>query len=183
MLDCRTERHDDNGVPTMLSTTQRQALYDWLSDGSGRVKMIGSSIPFFPDLKQEADDKWTGYASERTEILEYIAQLGVTRVVFVSGDVHCSFVSELTSPTTPGFKVFSVVSSSFFWPYPHMTKKDFVLDGQLQSSSARRYQVTTLSDVHSTDNFCRLGVTPEGISVSFFDRKGKLLAPEIQGRF
>lgn len=185
VMDCRTERvwSKNESGRRMISSEQMQALLAWLSDGSGRVKLIVSSVPAIPDLKDDADDKWTGFAAERTQILDHIFRQKIGKVVFVSGDVHCSFVAELAADADPAFRVLSVVSSSFYWPYPHMKQDDFATKGKLASKSANGYRIRSVSEIHSTDNFCRLAVTPTGIDVAFFGRKGEALGAPVQRKF
>lgn len=186
MMDSRTERVWDEDVKkrSMIKRTQMEALLAWLGDGSGQVKMVVTSVPFFPDLEEENEDKWGGFVRERTEILDFILKNKVRKVVFVSGDVHCSFSAELTSPKDPKFKVISVVSSSFFWPYPHMEAGDFVLKGKLTvPKSGNEYRVAKASEVLGTDNFGRLEIAPDQISISFFARKGEQLGSTVTRTF
>lgn len=185
VMDSRTERKWDD-VPErrrMVKRTQMDALKKWLGDGSGRAKMIVTSVPFFPDLESDSEDKWGGFSLERTEILDFIFEKKIRKVVFLSGDVHCSFSAELTSPNDAAFKVISIVSSSFFWPYPHMDDGDFVLSGALKSESPNAYKVGNSSKVYATDNFSRITVDEQGLDIEFFQRKGELLGSKTRRGF
>jgi alkaline phosphatase D len=177
VTDSRTERvwSSDPDKRRMMSDAQMAGLLNWLNNKSGRVKMIVTSVPFFPDLKSESDDKWSGFIPERTKILDFILTNNIGKVVFLSGDVHCSFSAELITPRDPAFKISSIVSSSFFWPYPHMDSGEFAFDDSLKSSSQNSYTVVNASAVFSTDNFARVRVDPNGMTISFFQRKGELL--------
>jgi alkaline phosphatase D len=177
VMDSRTERvwSSDPNKRRMISEIQMAALLNWLNDKSGRVKMVVTSVPFFPDLKSESEDKWSGFVPERTRILDFILANQIRKVVFLSGDVHCSFSVELNTEEDPAFKVISVVSSSFFWPYPHMDSGEFAFDDFIKSSSQNSYQVVNASAVFSTDNFARVTVNPNEMTISFFKRKGELL--------
>ena len=185
VLDSRTERQwsENPKERAMISRNQMDALKGWLKDKSGRVKLVVTSVPFFPDLEDENDDKWGGFVFERTEILDFIRKHQVRKVVFLSGDVHCSFSAELTCSNDPDFKVISVISSSFFWPYPHMDDGDFSLRGKLKTTSKATYKVVNPSEVHSTDNFARLDINPKSISISFFERKGDQLGKTVRRIF
>ncbi|MCZ2094785.1 MAG: alkaline phosphatase D family protein [Anaerolineae bacterium] len=44
-------------------------------------------------------DRWEGYAPERTEVLRFIEDNGIRNVVFVSADVHTTFINNLTYQT------------------------------------------------------------------------------------
>ncbi|QMD25604.1 alkaline phosphatase family protein [Citrobacter freundii] len=182
VMDVRTERiwNDDPLKRQMIKQSQMKALLDWLAANPGRVKMIVSSVPFFPDLNSDAEDKWGGYQRERTQILDYILQNKIRKVCFVSGDVHCSFTTQLTSPVDKDFRVLSIISSSLFWPYPHMEQNDFVLKGALTSNSQNQYTVTSSTQIYSEDNFARLEVFPDAVTVTFYERKGSALGRPIK---
>jgi alkaline phosphatase D len=183
--DCRTERRwsDKPSERRMLKNSQMDALLAWLKNGSNQVKIIVTSVPFFPDLKSESEDKWSGFIGERTRILDFIQDNQIQKVIFLSGDVHCSLTTQLTSPADPSFKILSVISSAFFWPYPHTDQSDFILKGTLKNSSKRKYTVSGISDVVTTDNFTRLDLTPGDVMIRVFKRKGEQAAPAVRHVF
>ena len=47
-------------------------------------------------------DRWEGYALERTEVLKFIEDNTIRNVVFVSADVHTTFINNLTYQTEAG---------------------------------------------------------------------------------
>jgi alkaline phosphatase D len=177
--DTRTERYlsDDPDEREIVSPLQLEALKDWLADGSGRAKFVVTAVPFFPDTASLEDraDKWGGFVGQRTGVLDHIRCEGVKRVVFLAGDYHLSMKAELISPGAPDFKVLSVVSSPFFWPYPHRSWRKSLLSGPLASSSEHEYVVVNSSPLQATDNFTRVTTDLEGLSLSVFDRKGETL--------
>jgi alkaline phosphatase D len=179
VTDTRTERYlsDDPNEREIIGALQLEALKDWLVDGSGRVKFVVTAVAFFPDSAavQDRDDKWGGFVRQRTEILDLIRQESVKRVVFLAGDLHFSMKSELVSPGAPDFRVLSIISSAFFWPYPHRTWRTYQLSGALASSSENEYQVVESSPLQATDNFTRVTTDLQGLSLSVHDRKGELL--------
>ncbi|MFT6864379.1 MAG: alkaline phosphatase D [Akkermansiaceae bacterium] len=178
VLDCRTERWIwdlENREKLMIGKDQMKTLKRWLADGSGRAKIIVSSIPFFPDATSESSDKWSGFPEQRKEILTHIESKKISKVVFFSGDVHSSFSAQLTSPS--GLKIHSVVSSAFFWPYPHPHERDFKITGTIDGGAIGSFKITDKTKVISDDNFTRVKVTTTGISTEVFERKGK----KIQG--
>jgi alkaline phosphatase D len=186
VTDSRTERiwDKDPGKRRMIKPSQMEALKIWLTMNPGLVKMVVTSVPFFPDLDDpDRDDKWTGFAAQRTEILDFILEKKISKVVFLSGDVHCSMCAELGATKDSDFKIASIISSSLFWPYPHMDPSGFDLAGPIASDSPNGYNVTQHSEVFSTDNFARMEVTPKGISVTFFERKGAKLDKTIDIAF
>ncbi|MBE7380097.1 MAG: phytase [Leptolyngbya sp. SIO1E4] len=49
-----------------------------------------------------AEDRFEGYAAERTELLSFIDQNGIDNVVFMAGDFHGTIVNNLTYQVAPG---------------------------------------------------------------------------------
>ncbi|MDJ0733018.1 MAG: alkaline phosphatase D family protein [Nostocaceae cyanobacterium] len=176
VTDVRTERYltDIERERQIISQSQMEAIKKWLNDGSNRIKFIASSVPFFPDSKDKISDKWSGFLYQRTELIDFIFDNKIKPVIFLSGDVHCSMSAEIISDEQPNFKVISVVSSAFFWPYPHTQASSFQLDGELKTYSSHRYRLVNAGPVHSIDNFTRVTVDKTALKVEVFSRKGEL---------
>ncbi len=172
VADTRTERRLDPGERAMLGAEQERALLDWLADGSPRVKFLVSSVPLFA---AEGEDTWEGFRDQRDQLLDFICERRIRRVVVLSGDVHASFSAELRSRRDPAFQIVSVVSSAFFWPYPHPPRSRFQAEGSIVSKSANGYYLAQRTDVYATDNFVRLTCSPSELGVEVFERKGRLL--------
>ena len=179
VMDTRTERfYDDNGERIrIISDVQMQALKCWLNDDSTRVKFVATSVPFFPDLKGGGRDRWDSFTEQRCEILDHIRTNKIRKVVFLSGDVHSSMSAELHHTSDADFNVISVVSSPFYWPYPHTKSGDFIMSGNLHDAPG--YVLGSGSPVISTDCFARANVTPCSVQVEFYERKGRLLNRQI----
>jgi alkaline phosphatase D len=180
VMDTRTERKLSTAGNQLISEVQMKALLSWLSDGSGKVKLVVSSVPVFPDLSSDSDDKWSAFPEQRTQVLEHIRVNKIRKVVFVSGDLHCSFVSHLRVDSDPDFSVHAVVSSSFFWPYPHTDESDLLFGKALRSSGNTRYVSKKIAGVFSADNFARIDVDPQEVRISFFERKGARLGKIVK---
>ena len=45
-------------------------------------------------------DQWDGYTADRRELVDFLADRGVTDTVFLTGDIHSAWACEL--PSTPG---------------------------------------------------------------------------------
>ncbi len=176
VTDTRTERYLSADVleREIIGDLQLAALMDWLADGSGRVKFVVSAVPLFPDPASREDraDKRGGFVGQRTQVLEHIRAENVKRVVFLSGDLHLSMKSELVSPGAPDFKVLSIISSAFFWPYPHRSWRRYQLSGPLEVMSDNVYEVVNTSPAQATDNFTRVTADLEQLKLSVFSRKG-----------
>lgn len=174
VTDSRTERAVlPDGTAEMISREQMGALKRWLNDSSGRVKVVVTSVPFVPDSASgESKDKWSGFQRQRIQLLEHIERNQIRRVVFFSGDVHASMSLELLSPSN--VKIISVVSSAFFWPYPHPSARHFRTTGTIDGGRAGQFRMTNASRVVSDDNFTRLKITPRKMEIEVFGRKGEL---------
>ena len=173
VTDSRTERFypEEGDVRLIFSEEQIEALKNWLAaEADGRVKLVATSVPFFPDLAG-GRDRWDGFPDQRNEILDFIQANQIRKVVFLSGDVHSSMSAELVDADDPSFKVVSIVSSPFFWPYPHSKASRFQLSGYLKHAN-RRYQIGNARPLVSKDNFTRVTVRPDEVTVEVFGRKG-----------
>lgn len=178
VMDVRTERVlGGPGEARLVSSEQMSALLSWLTDGSGRVKLVVSSVPLFPETRAKTDDHWAGFPRDRHALLSHIVEHRVERVVFLSGDIHASLSAELCGIEGTKTRLISVISSPFFWPYPEVSYRSLVLEGTLRSSNYV-LQLQRVGPVHSTDNFTRITVDPDRITVSVFSRKGDPLAPD-----
>ncbi len=175
VTDSRTERYfGTNNEAEMLGPDQMRALKRWLKDGSGRVKIIVSSVPFVPDsASDESKDKWAGFQKQRIELLEHIEEHQIKKVVFFSGDIHASLSLELISQSN--LKILSVVSSAFFWPYPHPSARHFRTKGTISGGNAGTFRLANASKVIADDNFTKVHVRQTHIDVEIFERKGKRL--------
>jgi len=176
-LDTRTERElsDLDEFRKIVSDEQFNVLKEFLTEDTGRVKFVFSSVPFFPDGKQFDQDKWSGFLKQRTELLEFIRINQIRKVVFLTGDLHLSVSSELRCDADPDFKIISIISSPFFWPYRHRKEESLSLRGPITTDGSTNitYSVGKASKVTSEDNFTRIDVSPEKIRVRVFSRKGE----------
>jgi phosphodiesterase/alkaline phosphatase D-like protein len=89
---------------TLLGRTQLDNLKHDLA--SAEASGITWKFVMLPEPIQNltivgAQDRYEGYAAERTELLSFINENGIDNVVFVSADVHGSFVNNLTYQETP----------------------------------------------------------------------------------
>jgi alkaline phosphatase D len=179
VMDVRTERYNKAQPPELISARQMQALEAWLRADPGGLKFVVSAVPFFPDLKLggwamgERNDKWAGFQHQRQHLLDFMRNQGVRRTVFLSGDVHVSFWSELRSISDPRFRVHSIISSAFNAPALNapefLFKHEGILDGQSD------YELTRHGGYTRVSNFTRLSWKEPTLRVEIFDRKGKRL--------
>lgn len=86
---------------TMLGRQQEQWLYEGLDSSNARWNVIAQQY-LVSQLQQMRDgepfywsDSWDGYPISRQRLLDYIAQRQVTNPVFIGGDIHSFWVSDL----------------------------------------------------------------------------------------
>lgn len=97
VLDTRTQRI--RGERRMLDEAQLELLLHWLDEHRQRIKFVVSSVPFLAelsdaaDLAEECDDKWAGrfYRGQRDRILDFVHEKSIGRLVFLVGDMHCTY--------------------------------------------------------------------------------------------
>ncbi len=175
VMDTRTERFSASKPPQLITPEQMNALKRWLVAPGGTTKFVVTSVPFFPDSHSGAQDQWSGFDHQRIEILDFICTRKVSKVVFLSGDVHCSMAGQLKCSSDPNFLVTSIISSSFFWPYPQGQASAFKLKGTLSTGKAGTYTLSGFGKIHSKDNFTRVSTDGAKLKIEFFERKGGLL--------
>ena len=209
VLDERTQRCKDDepglednhllGRPSMYpkkEPTQLDHLCEWLTahKKDPRPKFIVSPTVFVPnpvlttrsDRHKEKSDAWPAFPATRRRLLSHIVKNRVQNVVFLSGDIHCSNVAEISfsgNKTVEKLKAYSVTSSAFYWPfwfadgepsnYVHNSRRQkdtFVVDKAANiKMDYRAYNFT------QKDNFCRVDVdwSSRKMQVVAIDRKGK----------
>lgn len=107
VLDSRSERR-----PSTRSTASAEyisrAQMDWLKEGlassTAVFKIIVNSVPIsdFPGVFDFAqNDRWEGYAAQRTEILSFIDDNAIAGVLWVAGDFHLASAGRV-STSGPG---------------------------------------------------------------------------------
>lgn len=125
MLDTRLEGRDEQGLGLdnqrqLISPQQEQFLLDALSEAqtNGTTwKMIGQQVMFgqlnaenLPDIDigdingnvPLNADQWDGYPMSRDNIFSHIETQGIDNLIVVTGDIHTSWASELTTdPNNP----------------------------------------------------------------------------------
>ena len=215
VCDTRTQRYmdddekslDDNhllGRPSFGGTTiaQIDKLLQWLLKQPRTVpKFIVTPSVFVPNPifardgasqhRKEKSDSWPAFPTTRRAILDCIHKNSIQNVIFLSGDVHCANVAQLTfNNGGENLKVYSITSSAFYWPFPFSDgdPSNFVHDSQGQGqddpfvltdrSTIMHYKAWNFTQ---EDNFCRIDVhrkNPE-IVVRTFDETGEIVRDEI----
>lgn len=177
VLDTRTRRTLSKEDRRMLDSEQENALLDWLVTSSARVKLVVSSVMFYPDLKSDGGDTWKSFPAQRDRILETIRSNKIKNVIFIAGDVHGSMTSQLTHSEDPDFMVHTIVSSPLCNSrlIPYVKADSFILDQPLASLGGSSYHQKLTSTVVSQDNFARITIDTEHLGVDYYDKHGILV--------
>lgn len=172
VMDTRTERVLDGKPSQMIGSEQMTRLLEWLGEnpGANRIRFVVSAVPFLSVLPSESADKWSGFPAQRGTILESIQQRRIRNVVFLSGDVHCSFAC---SARRNGIEVNQIVSSPLFWAAPSFFTANVDFAEPLRTDGGA-WELIKRSEVYRNDNFVRFDADPGAgrIVVTIHDRKG-----------
>lgn len=177
VLDTRTRRTLSKADRRILDSEQEHALLDWLATSNARVKLVVSSVMFYPDRKDDGGDAWKSFPAQRDRILETIRSNKINNVIFIAGDVHGSMTSRLTHSEDPDFMVHTIVSSPLYNSklLPYAKAESFILDQPLASLGRGSYHQKLTSKVISEDNFARIFIDAEDIRVDYYNKLGELL--------
>ncbi|KRA93824.1 phosphodiesterase [Pseudomonas sp. Root68] len=177
VTDGRTRRNLSANDRRLLDNEQEYALCQWLIHSPARVKLVVTSVMFFPDARQNGNDAWAGFPAQRLRLLETIRLYRLKNVIFVAGDVHASMTSRLTHSEDPGFEVHTIVSSPLCNSrlLPYASQSGFILDRPLARTAAGEYRQELTGKVISQDNFAHLVIDAKRIRVNYHDRDGELL--------
>jgi hypothetical protein len=111
-LDVRTERHQ-GAHPAIIGTQQMERFQAWLLANAGAVKFVVTSVPFVGQGRT-GDDKWNGpsFRAQRDELIDFIAKKGIAKLVFLTGDMHCSYHATMSVAVPGGPSVVHELMSS-----------------------------------------------------------------------
>jgi alkaline phosphatase D len=182
---------------------QIDILCDWLvtqqAKNGNRPKFIVSPSVFVPNGVQTAgadddkkarqkkceDDSWAAFPVTRRQLLQTIVEKGVQNVLFLSGDVHCSNVAEISFVHRKNgelpLRAFSITSSAFYWPWAFADGDPLTF---VHNSDAERDNFQVNDDVAMTycaynfeqeDNFTQVEIANDEIITRNYGRDGNLL--------
>ena len=136
------------------------------------AKFVVSPVPLLPAERIDPaapaarlrSDGWPGYPRSMFELLAFIRDHDIRRVVLLSGDAHASAVVKLALDGGP--EVFGVMSSGLYapWPFDHARPEQFVLEGPLTlRHEGQALQGTMHRGAWSADNgYARIALEAEG---------------------
>lgn len=100
-------RQGDGRYKHMLGPAQERWLIDGLATSKAKFKVIASGTT----LDDGGEDSWRSFHTARRRLLDAIARLRVEGVVWLSGDLHRSFVRVHPAQATRFYDLYEVVSS------------------------------------------------------------------------
>jgi len=84
---------------TFLGRTQLEWLKRGLRNSGATWRLVGNQLMIMSfELAQGAQitkDSWDGYGAERSELMSYIASMGIPNVSFLTGDIHTFFAGDV----------------------------------------------------------------------------------------
>jgi len=201
------------GTPAKGSTDssykgQVDILCDWLKAQQARVgdrpKFLVSGSVFAPNnvdsvVRTNAlgcvkdnrwkDAAWAAFPETRRQILKTILDHHVQNVVFLSGDIHCSNVSEIgfhhkENGPLP-LKAFAITSSAFYWPFPFADGNplDYVHDSKLEGDGFEVSPDVTMhyksKDFEQDDNFMEVKIDATTITAETINKKGESIRTSV----
>ena len=114
VLDVRTERHGKGPETQIVDEVQLDVFKHWLSDHRDDLKFVVSSVPFVGEILND-DDKWGAppYLHQKHELLRFLIDERIERLVFLTGDMHNSYHARLraTDGSGNGVDVHELMSS------------------------------------------------------------------------
>lgn len=99
VMDTRSERFAEPSSPRqgIIGALQMERFKNWLRSNREAVKFVVTSVPFVGETLTN-NDKWNGapYRPQREEIMGFLLRNQISGVVFLTGDMHCSYHAQLT---------------------------------------------------------------------------------------
>ena len=206
-------RHVDQHAIAEGEPSQVERLEKWLADSqdeysnmpkfivtssvfapnpmSARTGRLDDKIPVIETRSQmvkwmEASDSWPAFPETRRRLLRFVIDQDIQNVVFLSGDIHCANVAQITLKENGEelpLKMASITSSAFYWPFPfadgepsdyvHVSTAQDQLDtfkiSETETMNYRSWNYT------QEDNFCRVDIDRANhrLVVTPFDKKGR----------
>ena len=93
-----------------ISDAQMEWLQDGLIESEAHFKVIFSSVPItnMPNVWDlSPEDRWEGYAAQRSELLDFITGNEIEDVYFLGGDFHIGFVAHV-EPSGPANRIWEI---------------------------------------------------------------------------
>lgn len=112
VMDTRYYRNSKYGE--ILDRKQEKEFLQWLLDHKHHPKFIVTSVPFVGEVVKSDGDKWCdpAFAAQRLRIINHIAKHNISKIVFLTGDMHTSYHAHMTISKSGGDIVIHELMSS-----------------------------------------------------------------------
>ena len=137
---------------------------------------------------QGKSDSWSAFPNTRKRLLQHMVSEAIQNVVFLSGDIHCSNVAEMSfhgTKVAEQLRAFSITSSALYWPFwfADGDPANYVHDSREQGDTFVVQEAPDITmdyrafNFTQKDNFCQVEVNwPERQLVNrAIDRHGDLI--------
>jgi cholesterol oxidase len=144
VLDTRRQRDVRNAASVagaqIVDAAVMDALKCWLAAlPAAAPKLIMTPVPLLPPERFGAghpaerltSDTWSGYPASASELLSFIRDHDIRRVVLLAGDSHLSSVTSFAFDDPRGNRIVSIVSSGSYtpWPFANQRPDEVILSG------------------------------------------------------
>lgn len=171
MLDLRSERRPstrDAEDAEYVSPAQLAWLVEGVTSSTAVFKVVATPIPIgaYPPLYLGTDQRWQGYAAQRTALLDAIS--AVQGLVFVAGDFHFGAVTRVDPPGGPHHALQEVLVGPVAHVNPALSVIEFTGD---------RAQYPFLTATRNFGRFvAELGATRATLVVEHIGPAGEVIA-------
>jgi alkaline phosphatase D len=106
----------DADKPTLLGQVQWDWLCEGLKDSTAPFKVIACGM-IWDDKKNKESDDWDSYSHERSALFDFLGKEGISGVVLIGGDIHCSRLLRYKTEQQVGYAMHQFIVS----PIHHRT--------------------------------------------------------------
>ncbi len=100
----------DPSKPTLLGQSQWKWLKESLRSSKAEFKIIACGM-IWDDKENKESDDWGTYTYERDALFEFIGKEGITGVVLIGGDIHCSRLLKYKTTEQVGYPIHQLIVS------------------------------------------------------------------------
>ncbi len=171
VLDCRSERRPSTrrgAEAEYISPAQLDWLEAGLLSSEAVFKVVVNSVPIsdMPLVFVNEDDRWEGYAAQRTRLLARVGE--VPGLLFLAGDFHFGAVARLGPPGS----AFAHIPEVLAGPAAQLPNPAWLV----VQNGLRANQFPFLTGVNNYTRFtCEPDARPPRITVEFIDGSGAVV--------
>lgn len=170
VLDTRTMRVRSTWKRNMLGGEQWDMLKDWFKEVDERfpVKfLVSSGSLLYSSWMDIPQDRWSGYAEERDQLLHFLANEGIQGVYVLSGDFHFGFAIQavIYGPDGQNLPIYEFCASPFSQKPHRLASKTY---REIRNGLFKKQEVVFTSQ---ENNFgvVRVSFDTEGVPIVGFE--------------